>query len=422
MSKTARIVLNVIYYILTFALGLFIAITLPVNNFYKDSMNHIINSLRSGEYEEACRMIGGYYDRRVVKNQIYDDGGDYVIFPTLTQILSEEDNEDYVANSKVQKSYTVFLFNLSNYNTFAEINNQTKIKVNYIKGGYPSEDYILILDFDNDENSKSPQQFDEVASKGAYDFIYIEFPYEKYDKVVSMELIDKDGLVYKTYELNLDFHESFFTDCQTFIDKYNHYYSLMDSEKTEEELNSLNEAGNALLAMNENYKVGYDEDIVSHATKRAVPWVILYFVVIYIIGDSLIGLRLIIKFFKWLLTKVFKVKFKEPKRVYLEEKPKFGQDYFSKVTISLNLEEAPGLDSVVTIGYNQEEFGEIWFSFNKNNLFIDTKRVHAGIYHNPRVEIDDKYQIIDMPESLEVEGYNTDIVLKVILRNSEDFN
>ena len=138
----------------------------------------------------------------------------------------------------------------------------------------------------------------------------------------------------------------------------------------------------------------------------------LYFVGIYVIGDFLVGNRYILKFFRWLLVKVFKVKFKEKP---VKNKEAFGHDYYCQVTFVLDPSEVEGFSDSVQIRYSNND-GEISFLLLKEENYTTTVRVKAGTYVNLWIDLDRQYATQNLPETLVVEGFRKALKIKIIKR------
>lgn len=87
----------------------------------------------------------------------------------------------------------------------------------------------------------------------------------------------------------------------------------------------------------------------------------MYFIGIYLIGDSLIGKRYVIRFFKWVFVKVFKIK---PKQKKVKNEETFGHDYFCKLTMTCDVSEVEEFDTSVQVKYSNES-GEAQFTLLK---------------------------------------------------------
>ena len=93
----------------------------------------------------------------------------------------------------------------------------------------------------------------------------------------------------------------------------------------------------------------------------------------------------------------------------------FGHDYFSTVTLKLDLAEVPEFNGSVEIKYTREG-EEAKFTLLKADGYAATLRLKAGIYVNPFIDIDRSYAPLDLPENLEVEGYQMEKVVKIVKR------
>ncbi len=395
--KKGRIFANVIYYIFTFAIGLILAFTLPyLLMYYGESVSMIKKSLESGDYEKAFSIVGGYYDSQYVYQTDFEDGGGIVLFAsaTLTSGFDEEGNEleDYL----LHKSYAGFIYGVhSTYNVTAKGDNQAKVVVIDRNGAQHSID---VLDADSDGDDI----LDTNATCYEYGFIYIDLDQDTCVSLAKISILDVKGNVFKEVELSFDYGEQFFTDVTPFVEEYNRDCKSENLERLDEEL----------LAKSENYCISSNAVIQSSADKKAAIIVVVYFVFIYLLGDSLIGGRYVIKFFRWVLEKVFKVKFKSRKPI---NKETFGHDYFCKVTMQADVSAIDDFDESVQVRYSKED-GEICFVLLKNSGYSNTQSIKAGEYLNLWVDLDNNYKVVNLPETLEVEGYQKQFIFKIIKR------
>lgn len=394
MGKKQKIFINVLYYGFTFLIGFMLAIILPNMYMYSMSMTEIRTSLINGEYDKAMGMVGGYYNKADVYKNIEEHSG-IVIFEAATLVYnSGEEDDETVDETKLQKSYAGYFFMTNNdYDIWSNEENKAVIKVENTNGA--TLEYS-ILDYDSDGDGT----IDTMSTYFEKGFIYFDLGQEKFTSIAKISFVDKDGITYKEYIMDLKYDGAFFNDVDDFLNEYNLDYN---SEK-------LVELDEQFLSKNGNYQKSSYGDIQSKAMGKAVKLVLLYFVVIYLIGDTLFGAHYLIKFGKFILVKVFKVKFKEKKA---KEEKSFGNDYYSMVTISLDLSEVPDFSGSVVVRY-QSTNEVLEFNLLKSNNYTTQKRVKAGVYPNPWIELDEHYKALDLPENLNIEGYRKSYVVKII--------
>lgn len=395
--KKGRIFANVIYYIFTFAIGILLALTLPyLLMFYGGAQTMIKESLASGDYEKAISIAGGYYDCEYIYQTDFEDGGGLVLFASATveSVYDAEGNE--TENALLHKSYAGYIYGVyDTYNVTAKGDNQAKLIVTDKDGNKHSYE-VLNYDSDGDEI------FDTNATCYEYGFFYIDIDQDTYNSIAQISILDVKGNVFKDIEISLDYSEQFFIDVSPFVEEYNRDYKSTELEAIHEEF----------LSKSENYTMSSNAVVQSSADKKAAIIVVIYFVCIYLIGDCLIGGRYVIRFFRWVLEKVFKVKFKTRKP---KKNEVFGHDYYSKVTFKADVSDLDNFDESVQVRYSIED-GEIAFVLLKSNGYTATEKVKAGEYLNLWVDLDNKYEAVNLPETLEVEGYQKQINFKIIKR------
>lgn len=395
--KKGRLFANIIYYLFTFLIGLVLAFTLPYfYMYYGESVTMIKESLENGEYEKAYSIVGGYYHKDYVFQTDFEEGGGIVLFSAATLTNGYDENGEEVTDLVLHNAYGGFIYGVrDSYKVTATGDNQAKLVVTDKSG---AKHDIKVLDSDTDGDGK----LDTVATCYEYGFIYIDLDQDTCHSISKISLIDVTGNVYKDIDVSLDYSEQIFTDVAPFLEEYNRDYK---SDK----LNGLYEE---FMSKDEGYAMSSDGVLKSPADKKAAIIVIVYFIGVYVIGDIFLGGRYIIKFFKWLLVKVFKVKFKSNKPKKSEV---FGHDYFCKVTLQADVSEIEGFDGSVSVRYSNEN-GEISFVLLKSNSYCHTQQIKAGDYLNLWVDLDSKYEAVNLPETLEVEGYQKQIIFKIIKR------
>lgn len=419
MNK-GRIFAKIIYYAFMFLLGILIAISLPYVLYTSNSDTFIVQSLDKGEYESAIMLMSAYYNRDAVVEANLSGGVKIVLFETSME--NEETGQRYNA-------YSGFVFGIENiYPTYATDNNQTRLEVTTLTGEVVT---INLLDYNDDGDEDGVNDCNWTAETKGY--IYIEIPKsETLTSVGSLAFYDRDGNVLggsrlDTSAFDLDFSSQYFLDTADLVDGYNvklaqwtaasndPTVSNAEVEALREELYALaNELHNQFVAKSDSYSFfSIPQGLRSMVVRKEVGIIVGYFVAVYVIGDFLLGNHYIIKLVRWLLVKVFKVKFKSKKSPKKEEV--FGHDYYSSVTVSLDLDDVVDFNGSVQIKYTNSDT-EVVFILLKQNNYTATQRIKAGTYVNPFIEIDRNYAPTNLPENLEVEGYRVEIKIKIIKR------
>lgn len=397
MSKGTRIFLNVLYYILTFGIGIYLAASLPTALVYTYSMKDIQDSLNSKEYGKAMTSIGGYYDDDYV---YLNDEENLVMFSTVTLIYKSED-EKIQDGTKIHKAYCGFFFNVKDaYKSAGEIEeNKTKLVITNKDG--EKINYNL-LDYDYNQNGS----VDSIATLLNYDFIFFEIPIEKASSISKLEFLDKEGTVFYNLEFAepLAFSEKFFADVNPFVEEYNKDYKSAKLIELDEEF----------LSKETSYKKSSNSDVIKRVNGRTTLYVILYFVAIYLVGDSLIGFRFLPHGIRWLYRKVVKRKQKEIGKPSQKE---ITGNVFSNLTIELDVEE--GFDKPVTVTYSNNN-EQIEFYLLKIDKYKKTKRVQCGTYMNMKVIVDKDYEAIVENEVLELRRFNEKTIIKIRKKQGEE--
>lgn len=399
MSKGAKIFINILYYILTFSIGVLIAIAVPAALIYSYSMKDIKEALNEKEYDRAMQTLGGYYEKEY---NYLSPNGDLVLFNAVTLIYnSGEEGDTLIDGSKIHKSYCGYYFNIpSGYYTSGEIDtNQTKLLITDKDG---NEVKYNLIDYDYNQDGT----VDSISTLVSYDFIFFEIPIEKSASVAKLDFYDKNGAVFYSIEFEqaLDFSEDFFTDVDAFVEEYNRDY----------ESTKLVELDNEFLSKNPNYKKSSNGDIIKIVNRRVSLYVVLYFLLIYLIGDSLIGGRFVYKGIKWLIIKIFRKKKQEDNED--NKKAEYIGDIYSNLTIELDVTD--DFTEPVTITYSNEK-EDLEFYLVKEDGYKQTKRVKAGTYVNMKVLVSSEYEVINPKQVLEVKRFNEKANVKIRRKEGE---
>lgn len=388
----------ILYFVFTFLIGIFLAVILPASYLLSELPNCLADSLYSGDYLDAIALIGGYYDSEVAFEGSVADGK-LVVYKTVTLFSVTKKNSDGedVEVSNLRKSYVGFLFGVKDsYKTYKETDNQTKLLLT-VNG---SEVIHTILDSDlNDDEVNDYIAFYE--SKGV---IPLELPFSDYPSIEAMSFIDCDGK--EAFRIDfatpLDFSDSFFSDAEDVITAFN-------AEEADEVLFSKE---NAFLSLSSSYGKSSYEKAEKLAEKKSTKTIIAYFVIVYLIADLLFT-QFTIKFVKFLLFDVFKIKRKETAMKVHNEN--FGNDYFCAVTLKLEVDEDASFNQDVTVRYG-EGTSAIVFDLTKPDGYEKCLRVKAGTYGNLSVDIKEGFTVDELPETLIADGYKKMIIAKIVRR------
>ena len=361
-------------------------------------MRSIPKWLRAGQYDNAMALIDGYHNRQYVYQQDFEGGGIVLFEATTLSENSGEEEDETVDGDKLFKSYAGFIYGVAgNYETFATDNNQTKLVVTDMDGVTHT---VEILAYDSNGDGVK----DGNATAEQNDYIYLEFRQEDLPSIRYLSFIDRNGgEFFKSKELNLDFSGKFFADVDAFVQEYNRdYHSAMLAQLSKD-----------FLSKDEAYAINTYGDLKKKADTNSAIIIVVYFVCVYVIADFLLGNHYIIKFFRWFLYKVCKIKPKRKQKLAKNEI--FGNDYYSSVTVSLDLTSVPNFNESVQIKYTNSD-AEVVFSLLKENNYTVTARIKAGTYVNPFIDMNRDYAPTNLPDNLEVEGYKMDLKIKIIKR------
>lgn len=399
---------KIIYYLFTFILGFVIAIGLYGYHMVivvpQEILGDMNDYLAGGSYDKAMELVGGYFNKEYVFQQSFENGGGIVLFEAATPTEDKKaDLSDEGSNkslTKIHKSYAGFIYGVKGlYNVDGEDGNQTKLVVTDLADATHT---IELLDTDLNENKTK----DSISTMTAQGLIYLDLDLDTLTSLKKLEFYDAKGAVAFTVNLNLDYSGAFFSDVNDFCEEYNRDYKSAKLTQLQE----------TFLGKNENYARSVESERYKETDVDGILLVVAYFVLIYIIGDFLVGRHYIFRFCRFLHYKTPWGKKALAKRG--EKKESFGHDYFSQVTMSLDLSELPDFNESVTVRYTNTDV-EISFTMMKDNDYTVTVRVKAGTYVNAWMDINKEYAPVNMPENLVVEGYKMDVKIKILKRKEE---
>ncbi len=415
--KRGRLFAKIIYYAFTFLFGIVLAIGLP--SYYATfdvPTRYIGECMQQGRFLEAMAITAPCFDTDAC---IFHDGDDFAVriyegVVNLDKKANEEDDQSPTV-TLLYKSFIGYVYAPA-YETFSQGDNRTAVQVTQVDGIVRT---IPLPDYDSDGNGT----FDGISTVTQNGYIVLDLNTDKVSSIDRMALIDCNGAVYWESEpdLGLRFDDEFFS-CFAEIDEYNNlvraYPTQTDKTSVESSMKTLFDTFRSRVLAHEGYYFANDSELYvsvqrevrKAADKKAVPIIIVYFVGIYIVGDFLLGNFYIVKFFRWFLFKVCKIPHKEKKGPKKEEV--FGHDYYSMVTVSLDVSQVPEFNGSVEIRYTNTD-SEARFILLKADNYTATQRIKAGVYVNPYIDINRAYAPIDLPDNLEVEGYRVDKIVTI---------
>lgn len=382
MSRRLKIFIKIAYYVLTFGLGILLAVILPGALLYETLVEDMNYSLLSGDYEKSMSYIGGYYDSELSYSSEFEDGSKIIIYKAMTVDIDKTPN-------KASLSYSGFLYNIKDKykDKYLEYGNRTCLMVN---DGLDDEKKISLLNYDSNNDGV----FDSINTLVNYSYVYFEIKLGSVEEIKSLTFYDCEFNKFKEINLSLKFDDLFFTSLDSFVTEFN-------QNNSSSELITLE---NAFLSQKDSYKKGSYGDVYGKVNMRAATVVVIYFIAIYIIADFLVGQHFIIRFIGWIINK-FRKKGKNKESQIIE--PEIGADYYSQVTFKVEVEDT--VSSNISITYTNEK-DEINVLLTKASNYEVTKRVHAGTYTNFRFE-SSELEAVDAPKNLEVRGFKVNILI-----------
>lgn len=421
--KKAGLFPKIIYYIFTFLVGIILALTLPPYFFnFTELPRVMVESLDQGDFDKAMLLTGNYYNKELVYERKFDGAGGIMLFEAVMP-LEQENKEANLPKYALYKTYLGYIYGIGDsYKTQSAESNRTEV---LITGTGNESVSIPLLDYDEDGN----ESLDGVSTAAKYGFIHLDFAQYTVPSIDQITFKDADGKQFWQSESNLglNFDSPFFREFDGYIDDYNNCIVRFNAAQDDGVRKSIdNEQSNlytrfkASLLANDNYVIVDNENqdylaarktVSKPANVKASLIVVAYFVGIYIIADFLLGSHYIIKFFNWFLFKVCRIPRKSKKAPNKNEV--FGHDYFSMVTLKLDLSDAPDFGGSAEIKYTNSDCEAKWTLLKADN-YTATQRIKAGVYVNPFIDINRNFAPVDLPDNLEIEGYRVEKTIKIV--------
>ena len=397
MSKKWKIFFAILYYLLTFSLGIIIAVALPVVNREIITYEYLDKYITEGDYVKAVDLLGGIYNKESV---LEDEEKKLYIFETNSLlVLKETDGDVETTKTVINGSYVCIVKGLNRVDFEVEKDNQSKVLLN---GTEKIE--ILQSDLNNDG------ELDAISTLIDNNYICFSIDYELHKNTNSIEIIGASGqTVLKVEGLSLDFSSNFFNETKNFVLTYNAYYE--DKVFSEEENTNLENMYNEINQNNPNYQKSgtYSlEEISKKANQESIIFVLLYFLWIYILGDCLVGKRYIFRFFKFIYLKI-KNKIKKEEKT---EQLAIGNNFYCTITFEATIYE--GFKDDIIISYESLTNKENNFKcvLTSGADYLKKERVRGGSYKLANVECPGN-TLIGIPEALDVKGYSKNIKFEI---------
>lgn len=434
--KGSKVFSIVIYYLFTFTIGILLAWGLP--KYYGDFQvrgDYLQQTVAEGNFDLAMACASNIYNKNRVLDVQFPQGGGLVLYQSILQYNDVSGASDGNAaegpkllDKQLYKAIVGFMYGVDDgYRVFSVQNNQTKLIVDTDSGAKQIE----LLDYDTNDDGIN----DGISTYTQHRLIIVEIPLNGISQINGLTFTDYQGATFYSTDAAISCQSDFF-DIYSDINEYNDFVRLYTETSDRDERKAANDAlvtmfgeyqnkttanPDYVFISNENKNtvpeyVEMNSAVIKASNRKAVPIIIIYFVCVYIIGDFLLGTHYIIKFFRWLLFDVFKIKRKnKPPKVNRDEV--FGHDYYSQVTLSLDTSDVPEFNGSVEIKYTNSD-SEVKFTLLKAENYTATQRIKAGVYVNPFIDIDRNYAPVDLPDNFQVEGYRLDKTVKIVRRNT----
>lgn len=410
MKKKWRVFFFVLYFLITFVLGFFIAIILPGVNFDILQYEKMNSYVETKQFVNAMDLIGGLYNEEKHFIDEFDDDSGLIIFEANSFYM--QTNEDETKTQLINNSYVCFLYGIDDVNRFShESLNVSRIRFN------ENEESSVVL-------SKYYEELKKYTIETLINSNYICFSVDQLfceekniAEVGKIEVFDANGNKYYEIEFedNLTFKSDYFNSTRTFVEKYNEFF--VDKNFNEQENIELENIYNSIKENNTHYtKSGtyvYGE-IRKEANREAAIFVLIYFIWIYILGDFLVGPRYILRFLTFIFGKI-KTKKVQPENETVDLSLGFG--FISTISIEVKTPEDFNGDIIVEYEHTVNPEYNFKTSITRAVEYKKKERVHGGSYKLVSVECLG-FEVVNLPEVLEVKGYTMKLSFEIKHKNN----
>ena len=436
--KSPKTFAKILYYLFTILVGILMCVFLPYFFLYDgESLNMIEDALESGDPAGAMAFVGGYYKSEPIFAKDFENGGSIVLFESATLYTHKyeaEKDEEPQTKLRLHKSYYGFVYGVEDiFDASKEQDNKTILKISTADG---EVDFPLL---DSDSNKDGVMDYISTLRKNG--FFVLELGEDDLAEIgvtsmSTLKILDKDGNVFAEMTLPDEefgegklFGDEFFSDVEPAILKYNQMIDFEMASPNDENFDTkmqsfakeLNDYDEQILA--KGYKKSSISIAKTRADKIATIVIVVYFVAILVIGDFLVGPRWILKFFKWFLVKVCKV---DPEKLTIKRKEKikqhddvdFGGDYYCQVKFELDPEQKGSIDDQIIVAYASEKQNVV-FDLNKGNEYSEIQRIQKDVLKLTSVESSNGIAYNEIPDLLNVEGFNKSIIIKTTMMQEE---
>ena len=397
MKKTIKLILKILYFVVTFSVGLILSFVLPVAYREIHTSTMLNENVKNKDFVLAMDLLGGLYNEKYTQIEVNEDFG-IVIFDTNSFFVSEENYQN-----SITESYTCFIYGLDPVRFDNLETNQSAIYLN------DNELKISLLQADLDGDG----EFDAIVTVDTADYICFTIEKYKINDVSKIKLAQADGSTYHEWtNLSLNFETPFFTDTEQFVKDYN--TAVSDGTFIEEENKVLEKQLTDLEQSNESFKrcgVYSVEKIKKAANKSATIFVLIYFVVVYITADLLVGKRYILAMFGKLFNKIFKKKRKQEEIV--------GGGFKTLVTFEAIVDK--NFEKEIVISYkNVIDTSKVFkITLTKEEQYIKKEKIHGGKYVLLEANLEGA-TIVDLPDSIEISGYNMLVKMNIVMNKNNN--
>lgn len=399
-------VLSILYYGFTIIIGIVLAFYFLAYGETVKVANTLSDYSSDNNYYGIVRLLSVYQNPEAVLTGELTDGTDYAVYEVdTTYSVSDEDSNTYYY---LEKGYMGIINNLgdgwdrSDYTDGDGVtDNNFGLLFNGINEGGEAVSYTFRIgyysdntdDISDDELTVIQNRYYSYQTAGFYYFMIGDQVFEEYgfSEVSSFTFVNGDESQYETVSsLNWNLESDFFTTVESFNTSYN---NLIANGGTSDDINTLSDKFLETYN-NTSYSVSNYSEVVKYVQLQSILKILAYFLIIYIIGDFLVGKHRIIHLFARI--------FGKNKGKALEEVPEYMQDY--EVNVIFKAIVSSEYNKEITIKYQSEANDEVVFHLKASEGYETSKRIKNGLYSHPEI-ICEGLKCVDVPSTINVKGF-----------------
>ena len=404
-------VLSILYYGFTVIIGIILAFYFFVYGTQLKVADTLRARANNNDAYGVTRLISGYQNSESVYEKTIDGVGTLGVYEAVTSYLTTiPDGDSTKSVTKLERGYMGVITNVGSEwkrSVYTDEDgksfNHFGLRFNGVDKDGNSTSYDYRIGYLSTETYKDTQEanlynnrYSSYEVSGFYYFMIgdVEFSEGGLTSITSFDFINNDESVLenKTQTLTTSWtlDTPFLNLVKDFEEKYN---NLIDTnEITQDKVNAISDEFETVYSTYDKYTKSDFKDVTKNVNLFSVIKMIAYILIVWIVGDFLVGRHYILNFFRRLFGKnVQKVE------NVVEYQPKHELNTTVEADVPDNYKKE------VTIKYISEEGSEVVFNLKPSNGYKETKLIMSGDYSHPEI-IAEGLTCLDIPSILKVNG------------------